>query len=101
MSPKADSIRVYILGDEYSIKGDVEGDITKKVAEYVNIKMEEMQAGVPSRERIKIAVLTAMNIAGELIDYKSKCEAYEKKLNEMQEKLGVLNKKIDEKVCVL
>jgi cell division protein ZapA len=101
MSPSSDSIRVNIYGDEYSIKGDVDIDITKKVAQYVNLKMEEIQAGVPSREKLKIAVLSALNIAGELHDYKSKCEEYTKKLDQLQEKLGELNKKIDANVCAL
>ena len=99
MSPSSDSVRVYIFGDEYSIKGDVDIDITKKVAEYVNLKMEEIRSGVPSREKLKIAVLSALNIAGELLDYKAKCEEYTKKIDEYHEKLGELNRKIDETVC--
>ena len=89
MSPSSDSVRVKIYGDEYSIKGDVDIETTKKVAEYVNSKMEEIQASVASREKLKIAVLSAMNIAGELLDYKSKCEEYLKKLDEVEERAGV------------
>jgi cell division protein ZapA len=101
MSPSSDSVRVTIYGDEYLIKGDVDIEITKKVAEYLNLKMEEMQAGVASREKLKIAVLSALNITGELLDYKSKCEQYSKKLDELQEKLGILTRKINEEVCSL
>jgi cell division protein ZapA len=89
MSPSSDSVRVKIYGDEYSIKGDVDIETTKKVAEYVNSKMEEIQASVASREKLKIAVLSAMNIAGELLDYKSKCEECLKKLDEVEERAGV------------
>ena len=99
MSPSSDSVRVTIYGDEYSIKGDVDIETTKKVAEYVNSKMEEIQTGVASREKLKIAVLSAMNIAGELLDCKKKCEECLGKLEELEEKAGLLSKKIDENVC--
>lgn len=101
MSPSSDSVRVAIYGDEYSIKGDVDIETTKKVAEYVNSKMEEIQAGVASRDKVKIAVLSAINIAGELLDYKKKCEEYRQKLDELEEKAGSLSKKIDENVCAM
>lgn len=99
MSPSSDSVRVTIYGDEYSIKGDVDIDTTKKVAEFVNSKMEEIQTGVTSREKLKIAVLSAMNIAGELLDCKTRCDEYLKKLDEVEKKAGALVKKIDERAC--
>ena len=64
MSPSSDSVRVTIHGDEYLIKGDVDIETTRQVAQYVNSKMEEIQTGVASRDKVKIAVLSAMNIAG-------------------------------------
>ena len=96
MSPSSDSVRVQIYGEEYSIKGDVDVEMTRKVAEYLNLKMDQIQAGVPSKERMKIAVLSAMTIAGELFESKSQCEEYQKKLADVQQKLCDLNKKIDE-----
>jgi len=99
MSPSSDSVRVAIYGDEYSIKGDVDIETTKKVAEYVNGKMEEIQSGVASKDKVKIAVLSAMNIAGELLDYKKQCDEYRKRLGELEEKAFRLGKKIDENVC--
>jgi cell division protein ZapA len=101
VSPTSDSVRVSIYGEEYSIKGDVDIEITRRVAEYVNLKMEEIQANVASKERTKIAVLSALNIAGELLEYKSKCEEKQKKLEELQEKVNVLTKKIDDQVSLL
>jgi cell division protein ZapA len=101
MSPSSESVRVTIYGDEYSIKGDVDIETTKKVAEHVNSTMQEIQTNVTSRDKMKIAVLSAMNIAGELLNYRSKCEEYLKKINALEEKVGLLGKKIDENVCAM
>ena len=101
MSASSDSVRVTIYGDEYSIKGDVDGQTTKKVAEYVNKTMEEIQAGIKSKDKLKIAVLSALNIAGECIDYKAKYEELQKRIDDVQERLNRLSKRIDENVPVL
>ncbi len=39
MGSSKESVRVVIFGVEYSIKSDVDTEITKQVAEYVNSKM--------------------------------------------------------------
>ena len=90
-----------IFGDEYSIKGDVDGETTKKVAEYVNKTMEEIQSGIASKDKLKIAVLSALNIAGELLDCKAKHEDCVKKLDEVQERVNRLAKRIEENVPIL
>jgi cell division protein ZapA len=99
MSPSSDSVRVTIHGDEYLIKGDVDIETTRQVAEYVNSKMEEIQTGVASRDKVKIAVLSAMNIAGELLDCRKKCDEYKTELKAVEEKADMLGRKIDENVC--
>ncbi len=97
MSSSNESVRVVIFGDEFSIKSDVDGDTTKKIAEYVNLKMSEVQSCVPSRDKFKIAVMSAMNIAGELLDYKEKCQEYLEKCEEFQKKAKEIGRKIDER----
>ena len=97
MSPSSDSVRVTIHGDEYLIKGDVDIETTRQVAQYVNSKMEEIQTGVASRDKVKIAVLSAMNIAGDSSTAGKRhgtnhFEAFE-------EKADMLGRKIDENVC--
>jgi|WetSurMetagenome_2_1015567.scaffolds.fasta_scaffold00022_72 cell division protein ZapA len=99
MNQSSGSVRVTILGDEYLIKGDVDIETTKQVAEYVNGKMEEIQAGVASRDRVKIAVLSAMNIAGELLESRKNCDEHKAKLDAFEEKAETLARKIDDNVC--
>ncbi len=96
MDAAADSVRVYICGDEYSIKGDVDVETTKEVAEYVDRKMMEFQKNMTSRDKLKVAVLSALNIAGELFDHKRRSEGATKTLEELQEKTDVIAKKIDD-----
>jgi cell division protein ZapA len=91
-----ESVRVTIYGDEYSIKGDTDSETTKKIAEYVNLKIIEVQSRIASRDRIKVAVLSAMNIAAELMGYKEKCEKYLNKCEELQKKAEAINQSIDE-----
>jgi cell division protein ZapA len=95
MNGTADSTRVYIFGDEYPIKGDVDVETIRKVADYVDRKMMEFQKNMASRDRLKVAVLSALNIAGELFEHKEKCEAQAKHLEELQKKTGQIGKKID------
>jgi cell division protein ZapA (FtsZ GTPase activity inhibitor) len=54
-----------------------------------------LQNATASRDDIKIAVLSALNIAGELFEAKAKYEAELKKVQECQEKIKSLSDKID------
>jgi cell division protein ZapA len=95
MESSSESVRVTIYGDEYSIKGDADGGTTKKIAEYVNLKIGEVQSHVASRDKVKVAILSAMNIAAELLCYKEKCEKYLNKCEELQKKTEEIHRTID------
>ena len=98
MSSATESIRVIIYGEEYSIKGDSDMETTKKVADFVNRKMSDVQNGVPSHDKAKIAILSAMNIAEELFRYREKCDQYLIDYEEIQKKASAISRKIDENV---
>jgi cell division protein ZapA len=95
MSLSRESVQVIIYGDEYSIKGDADSDTVKKIAEFVTDKMSEVQNSIASRDKVKVAVLSAMNIAEELLAYKEKCQEYLNKCEELQKKAVALGRKID------
>jgi cell division protein ZapA len=96
MSSSLESVRVIIFGAEYSIKGDVDIETTRQVARYVNSKMAEIHENTASRDNVKIAVLSALNIAGELFELKGKQDDGAKKISDIGDRLALLNKKIDE-----
>jgi cell division protein ZapA len=90
------NVRVNIFGDEYSIKGDVDPDTTRKVAEYVDVKLKEMREKSASADKFKLAILTAMNIAGELFDYKSRHEDQQAQIDELHKRIENLTEKIEQ-----
>jgi cell division protein ZapA (FtsZ GTPase activity inhibitor) len=57
--------------------------------------MAEIREHNAAYDKQKIAILSALNIAGELFEYKSKNEAHEKQLGELERKAEVLTRKID------
>jgi cell division protein ZapA len=95
MGSSVESVRVIIFGNEYSIKGDVDIETTKRVVQYVDSKMREIHKNSSSRDDMKIAVLSALNIAGELFELQIKNEASAKKINELENKIATISKKID------
>ena len=95
MGSTNESVRVNICGDEYSIKTDIDIETTKKIAEYVNQKMMELKRNSPIRDNLKIAVLSALNIAGELHEYRERCEKAQKKLSDFEHKATTLLQKIE------
>jgi cell division protein ZapA len=95
MGSSSESVRVVIFGAEYSIKGDVDSEMTRQVARYVNSKMAEVHESTASRDNIKIAVLSALNIAGELFDLKAKQEQGAQSIAEITDRLETICRRID------
>ena len=96
MGSLMESVRVVIFGTEYSIKGDVDVETTRQVARYVNSKMAEIHENSASRDNVKIAVLSALNIAGELFDLKQSQENGAKKASAISDRIALITKKIDD-----
>ncbi len=65
-------VKVTIFGEEYSIRGYADTEYILRVADYVDKKMREIALRSKNRAPHKIAVLTALNLAGELMDFKDK-----------------------------
>ena len=77
MSDESKNITVNIYGQDYILKIAENNKYILKIAEYVNLKMKEVESsGLDSNsQQLRIAVLSAMNIADELfqsIDKKDK-----------------------------
>ena len=95
MGSTGDSVRVNICGNEYSIQADVDIETTKRIADFVNQKMMDLKKNSPIRDDAKIAVLSALNIAGELEEYKEKFREAQKQLSDLQEKVSGIDQKIE------
>ena len=89
-------IKITIFGQEYSVKAPADPTYIKKIAEYVDIKMREVQSGFSSTQSSnRIAILSAMNITDELFNSKKKGDSNS---NEVEEKVISLIELIDESV---
>jgi cell division protein ZapA len=89
------SLRVYIGGDEYSIKSDTDSGMTKKVAEYVDRKVMELQRSIASRDKVKVAVLSALNIAAELFESQEQNNRLRQQLEIFRQQTEKIAHKID------
>ena len=69
MSDKSKNLTVNIYGQEYMLKSVADQEYINKIADYVNSKMKEIEnTGLDANsQQLKIAVLSAMNIADELL----------------------------------
>ncbi len=63
---------VNIGGLEYALKSDADPQYIQELAAYIDQKMKKLGAGSQVKSQIKIAVLTALNIADELFRLKRK-----------------------------
>ncbi|MEC7849942.1 MAG: cell division protein ZapA [Candidatus Neomarinimicrobiota bacterium] len=97
MAEKEDNqIKITIFGQEYSVKAPADPTYIKKIAEYVDTKMREVQSGFSSTQSSnRIAILSAMNITDELFNAKKRGDSDN---NEIEEKITSLIELIDESV---
>ena len=67
MSEENNQVKISIFGQEYSVKAPADPDYIKKIAQYLDEKMREVQSGFSSTQSsTRIAILAGMNITDEL-----------------------------------
>jgi cell division protein ZapA len=64
------SIEVEIFGQRYTLKSEYPEAHVKRVADYVDGKMREVAKGTASVDSLRIAILTALNIAQDYLQEK-------------------------------
>jgi cell division protein ZapA len=68
LSDNKRAVKVVIFGEEYPIRGFADPEYILRVADYVDRKMREIASKSKYKSLDKLAILTALNIAGELFD---------------------------------
>jgi len=87
-------VKVTIYGQEYTIKAPADATYIKNIAEYVDMKMREVQDEMNTPQvPAKVAILAAMNISDELFSNK---RTTEKMKNEVEAKISSLIEIVDE-----
>jgi cell division protein ZapA len=66
---------VKIFGHEYRIRSDEDEQTVQRIARYVDEKMQEMARRAQTPDPLGVAVLAALNIAGEYFPMREQREA--------------------------
>jgi len=95
MSDEINILKVNIYGTEYPIKGTTDVEYIKKVAQYVDSKMREVNKNISIDSSLKVSILAALNITDELFKEKEKSTT-SISASELDEKIKKLNQDLDE-----
>ncbi len=88
-------VEIKVFGQTYTVKTDAEENYIQEVAKYVNEKMDEVLKKTKSVSTLNVAILTALNIADDLLKEKGKRIAL---LQEIESRSKNLVEKIDIKM---
>jgi len=89
---KERSVEIKVFGQTYAVKTDAEEGHIQEVARYVNEKMDEVLKKTRSVSTLNVAILTALNIADDLLKEKENRAAI---LREIEVRSKDLADKID------
>ncbi len=89
---KERTVEIKVFGQTYTVKTDAEESHIQEVAKYVNEKMDEVLKKTRSVSTLNVAILTALNIADDLLKEKAKRVAI---LKEIEVRSKDLADKID------
>lgn len=65
------SVKVDIMGQTYTIKGDASPEYIQELAEYINVKIGEITAQNSACSPVQAAILAALNITDEYFQVKN------------------------------
>jgi cell division protein ZapA len=86
-------VEIKVFGHVYTVKTDTDEEHIQRVARYVNEKMDEVVKNTKSVSSLNVAILTALNIADDLIKEKTKRQAFlqevERKSKDLVEKINM------------
>ena len=94
MSDEGNQVQISIFGQEYSVRAPADPDYIKKIGEYLDGKMREIQAGFSTTQSsTRIAILAAMNITDELFSARQNLDSDQ---TDVDQKISSLIELIDE-----
>jgi len=86
-------VEIKVFGQTYTVKTDAEEDYIQEVARYVNEKVDEVLKKTKSVSTLNVAILTALNIADDLLREKEKKKA-------LLREIGMRSKDLAEKIDI-
>lgn len=85
---KKGPVRVEIFGQEYLIKTDEDEEYVRAVARLVDERMHQLAATTASASSLSVAVLAALNLAGDYLRSKKEVEERSRQLMSLIEESG-------------
>lgn len=70
-SPLISKAKVELMGRQYTLKGDVDPDYMKNLADYINGKIQEIKELAPQADPLRLVLLASLNIVDELFQAKT------------------------------
>jgi cell division protein ZapA len=92
MASPEEVVRVEIFDQEYRVKGSLDPEYLEVLAKYVDGKMRSIATRSHNVDSVRVAVLTALNIADEYHQMKSK---YEGIAEQVERKVGKCGEVLD------
>ena len=81
------NIDVEILGHKYTIRSDQEETHVLEITEYLNKKIDEVLQSTNTIDTLKVVILAALNITGELFHTKNEHMALEQQIEDTSRRL--------------
>ena len=81
------TIEIDILGQKYPVRTEADEEWVRKVAAFLNQKLDEVISSRPTIDREKAVVLAALNIAGELFQIKQETDRYREHVTKKSDEL--------------
>jgi cell division protein ZapA len=83
------ALDVTIMGQKFTISSDAEEGYMLKVADYVDVKMQELMRAPKASAKSNVAMLAALNIADEYHRLKDAHDTVMSKLDQLSKKLSM------------
>ena len=93
MAKEPQGIRVVIYDQEYFMRGDLNPEYIKKLAQYLDAKMRSIAERTRTVDTLRVAMLAALNVADEYHQLKAK---YEEVVQRVDRKVGEYSEALDE-----
>jgi cell division protein ZapA len=84
------SAEVFVLGQKYTIKGDVSEEMITELSEMIDNKIKEVYSKNPSIPLERALMLTIFNLAGEMNELKKEQEILVKHIKEKTDLLTTI-----------
>ncbi len=94
--PLDNTRRVAIGGESFNVRSDAAPETIEQVARLVDDRLQRARVALGETDRFRAAVLTSLQVAGDLLETRLELESARAELRQVREKLGDLARKLSE-----